>query len=389
MSRAGLLSGLLVLAAVPITRGDDLDRILARDKIRAQKIATDVSYALAQSSVLEKVDAGAALDILQKAQTQLRDADVLPESQRQDFLRRLQARTNQVRETLRIRENEAAAKARAEAAQALRDRPAPPPGPGKTGTGPADIAKRYTGSVRDQVAAAERLRAQRAGNNLSIFNQLAASATTIEGVVEYPRHWEWIVKNRLPGGGTRLTEKEVNLLKALNSTLSVDFPNTRFRDVLEYLSEKTGQAILVDEGSLREAMVEYDDAVKFQAKKVTFRTILRKVLADRGLTYILKEGTIHVVTPQKARDTMVVRVYPVEDLLGGSDPRFDPLLNRFFALQRAQGFVNMIQNAIEPALWNVNGGPGSIILEPNSLSLVVRAPAELHYMLGSGSLLGR
>ncbi len=99
--------------------------------------------------------------------------------------------------------------------------------------------------------------------------------------------------------GNKLTAKEVTLLKALNSTLSVNFKEAQFKDVLEYIQEKSGVAIIVDEGSLKEAMVEYNDPVNFKIHKVTVRTILKKILLDRGLSYIIKEGTIQVVTVKR------------------------------------------------------------------------------------------
>src|SRR5207253_667559 len=110
--------------------------------------------------------------------------------------------------------------------------------------------------------------------------------------------------------GNKLSAKEIALLKAMNSTLSVDFKGNSFKEVLEYLQVKTGLTIIVDENSLKDAMVEYNDPVTFKVQKVTVRTILKKILADRGLSYILQEGIVQVVTAQRARETMVVRSYP-------------------------------------------------------------------------------
>ena len=48
-----------------------------------------------------------------------------------------------------------------------------------------------------------------------------------------------------------------------------------------------------------------------------------------------------------------------------------------------------IQNAIEPTLWNINGGPGSITFFEPGRAIIVRAPAEMHYMFGGSGLFGR
>ena len=203
-------------------------------------------------------------------------------------------------------------------------------------------------------------------------------------MVEYPKYWAQLTESRKNFVGNKLTAKETTLLKALNSTLSVDFKESQFKDVLGYLMEKTGLAIIVDEGSLNDANVEYSDPVNFKINKVTVRTILKKVLADRGLSYIIKEGTIQVVTPQKARDSMVVRSYPIDDLVGIGNQRYGPFVNRAIMLNNVQSLILNLQSAIDPALWNVNGGPGAITFNESSRALIIRAPAEMHYMLGNG-----
>src|SRR5262249_17371567 len=151
---------------------------------------------------------------------------------------------------------------------------------------------------------------------------------------------------------------------------------------IDYLMEKTGQTIVLDPDSLKEAMVEYDDPVTFKGKKLTVRTILKKVLADRGLTYIIQEGTIQVVTPQRARETLVTRAYPVGDLASSLDMRFPPLVRRLQMLQNVAQLIDLIQNTVEPSSWQANGGLGTISFYEPTMSLVIRQTAEMHYQLG-------
>jgi hypothetical protein len=54
----------------------------------------------------------------------------------------------------------------------------------------------------------------------------------------------------------------------------------------------------------------------------------------------------------------------------------------------AQQIINMVQGAVDPAMWNTNGGPASISFSPQAMALVVRASAEMHYSL-TGQLFGR
>ena len=183
----------------------------------------------------------------------------------------------------------------------------------------------------------------------------------------------------------KLTAKEKALLKMLNSTLSVDFKDTTLKEALELIQEKTNNAlpIFLDEGSLKEANIESDEPVTFKVRKATVRTILKKILADKGLTYVIKEATIQVVTPQKAREMMVVRTYPVGDLLGSNNPFLDPF--GFQQLAAINALINVIKTTIEPSIWEQGG---TITFFPPG-SLIIRAPAELHYQMGFGGGYGR
>jgi hypothetical protein len=202
-----------------------------------------------------------------------------------------------------------------------------------------------------------------------------------------PKDWDRISER----GKQKLTTKEVALLKALNSTLSVDFDKKRLSLVIELLQDKAGLTILVDESSLKDANVDlYEDTVTFKVNKVTVRTILKKILADRGLTYVIREGMVSVVTQQKAREMMVVRAYPINDLVATNDPIFwGPIFNRAFMLQNAQMIINMIQSSVEPSQWNVNGGPASITFHEPTMSLVIRASAEMHFQMGGAGIVSR
>jgi hypothetical protein len=364
---------------------DDLNDILDRDKIAVQKLVAEVNYALAQAKAFERADSLRAKKILDEALTKITNSKELPDDERASLRRRVQTRLTEVNRLVRAQEIAEEEAARRAADKIKRERDANT----AKEPGTSDSAKKYIASTRDQIAAAERLRDQRARGNLSVFSSLEVSATPIDGVVEYPKYWAQLTESRKNFAGNRLTEKEITLLKALNSTLSVDFNNVSFKDVIGYLQEKTGLAIIVDEGSLKDAMVEYSDPVTFQVKKVTVRTILKKILADHNLGYILKEGTVQVVTAQRARETMVVRSYPIDDLVGLSNQLYGPFVNRVIMLSNVQTLIQNIEKAIDPTLWSVNGGPGSITFSEATRSLIIRAPAEMHYMFGGGGLLGR
>lgn len=371
---------------------DDLGRILERDRIAGQKLQSDANHALTQSRALEKADLSGAIELVHDALTKVRNSTVLPAEDRTRLLERLQARQRELIAAAQARiraEDEAARRAEQKFLQEARDRDQFGGGRSKPATGqtPADIASKVIDSRKGQVTSIEKSRNDRLTKSEAVLGSVDRTATPINGVVEYPKYWDRIVDR----SKAKLSEKEVALLKALNSTLSVDFDKTRMSKVLDFIQDKAGLTILVDEPSLKDANVDlYEDVVTFKVKKVTVRTILRKVLADRGLGYVIKDGMLQVMTQQKCREQMVVRAYPVNDLVAIDNQLFwGPVFSRALMLQNAQRLIDMIATSIEPAHWNVNGGPGSITFHEPTMAIVIRASAEMHYMLGGNGMVSR
>lgn len=388
MSRLILSIGVVLALSAPLAAQDDLNRILERDKIAAQKLQGEANYALAQSRVLERTNPARAAELLQDALAKVRGALELPAADRARLLQLLQARLREVTAVAQSRaraEEAAAGRAALKVQQEEREREPARSAPHATtpNQGPAGIAGNIIESRKAQLSALDKGKNERAARNQDVLADVQRRAVQINGPLELPKDWARISERGKP----KLTSKEVALLKALNSTLSINFDKTRLSLVIEHLQDKAGLTILVDGASLKDASVDlYEDTVTFKVSKVTVRTILKKILADRGLTYVIKEGMVQVVTQQKAREMMVVRAYPINDLVATNDPIFwGPILNRAFMLQNAQMIINMIQSSVEPSQWNINGGPGSITFHEPSMSLVIRASAEMHYqMAGSG-----
>jgi hypothetical protein len=181
----------------------------------------------------------------------------------------------------------------------------------------------------------------------------------------------------------KYTKAEKELLKALNSVMTPNFQNNTLKEAIEYIQEKTGLNVFFDEVSLKEAGVEYDtDRVNFKApSKVTVRTILKKILADKGLTFIIKEAAIQVMTPGKAKDFVVMRAYPVQDLVVPVTMGPNPYFNQQQMYANVNGLILNIMNSVEPGSWQINGGTGTITFNQATMSLMIRNTAEFHYQM--------
>jgi hypothetical protein len=219
-----------------------------------------------------------------------------------------------------------------------------------------------------------------------LMRELDKSTITPAGDVEFDKkRWADASKRST----NKLSEKEKKLLASLNEPVQANWKNSRFEDVIEFLSTASGQTIILDKKAMEEQEVTYESPVNFVAPKtISFRSALRKVLADKGLTFVIKEEMIYVTTPKAAREMMVTRVYPIGDLVslteGANGVRYHPAINMQAEAESAKFIIDMIKDTIDPQSWVGNTGAGSITYSPLTKALVIRQSAEVHMMLKSG-----
>jgi hypothetical protein len=380
LALVGLTIALALAGRVAAQAPDPLDQARRQNEIAVQKTEAQVNKALAEARKLEVTNPSRALKVLDGARSLLEDAAGMPAERRTELLRQLNTRTQGIQASLR-RQHQASEETAAKEAERQRQRERDRPGESPK---PSDLAKDRINRGKDQLGTAYDLRLKKAEGNLAAYRDVDRSAVPITGDMTFPKGWKELSERRLAKLQPQLTKAEKNLIQALNSTLSVDFDKSVFRDVIDYLQKKSGTTIVIDPAAMRDVGVEYDDPVTFQAPKVSFRTILKKILADKGLAYILRDGIIEVVTPQKARETMVTRAYPIDGFLlpGIAANPFSPV-SRY----QVQQIIDLITTSIEPSIWAVNGGNATISFNIATQSMVIRAPAEMHYSLGGA--LGR
>jgi len=410
-----IAAGSLFLGSVSAQPGQERGKDLlseARDrqKVEAQRVEMDVREALLQAP---RLSSAKAVAVLKSALGKLEDDTALAESRRESLKRMLKDR-------IRITEAEATSTAargeekavktadsagrRAEEerqkaeqeklAQGLKDvrkqQEEGKPGEAKrtanelsqrNPNNPAAASASRTTSTAEQVAEARRIMKERDRWTTGAYRDVETSATPAAGPIEFPKDWKEKSAKRL---AVKMTEEEKVLLKALNSPIPVNFSDSAFDGVIEYLQTVTGQTILIDKQAMEEAGVKYDTPITLKNKNVTLRTVLRKVLGDLGLAYIIKDGSIQVTTPLRAKETMTVRTYYLGDMALVTDFRLPAVLTQVQAVQNAAQIIDAIQSSIDPQSWRANNGTGTILFDPRTLSLVVKQSAEVHFMLGGG-----
>jgi len=377
---------LAALIASPLLLAQDFFEQKKRElAVQAQQTTQEVTGALAKSRQLEKTSAAEAKALLEKCLLTVNDSNALDDKQRADLRGQLLARIREVDASVREQHAKTNTGSQAAADKAARE--------AKERADAAkvqDQQKSVYNQSKDRVDNAKKAadtqkqinQAQQQGF-LNIATDLAKSAAnTTESRANATTV---MLKDRRQA---KLSKEDAALLKALNSTISVDFDGgpATFKSVLEYISDKTGLNIFPDAASMRDAGVEYSTPVKFKANKVTVKTLLKKILADVGLTYVIMEGNLQIITPDRTKDYLVVRHYPVQDLIAPVNTRLGPIANQVQMANQANALIQMIRTSIEPNSWEGQSerGYGSIVYNPATMSLTIRHTAEMHFMLGGG-----
>ncbi len=438
-----LLTGMSAAQAPrsPDENNDLLDQVRRQEQVAAQKIEADFQEALNDAERLSSTTPAKALERFKKIQAALDEDTLLPQSRHDAWKRLIKQRIRALEEAQsnppgkdkarplisarRAEEDRRAAQSEKEKIRKALETIKNLQGEGKTAEASreaSDLANRQpqnnalqaterSAQALDQVANERRLKKERERNLLGAYRDIERSSTLPGGDVEFPRDWKERTKNR--STAVKLTDKEKALLKALASDISVNFKNASFSDVQDYLETRLGLTIVVDPDALKEAEISSDTPLTLSLKNVTARTVLRKLFADLGLTYVLKDQLIYVVSAQKARSLMVVRSYYVADLLAGMGtvstalPQLNaqpnnpiqplsplplqaanpsPLQAAMQTVQNANALVELIKTSVDTPSWLENGGTGTITFHAPSLSLIIKQSAEVHALLGNGGL---
>jgi hypothetical protein len=393
----GLVAGSLFPAGILLAQGrvdrdaDALDQTQRRNEVAAQKVEFDVRAALREAERLTSSDPAKAAELLKRALAQVEEDVALSERRRETLKRLLRDRIrvtaatadDATRRTKKQADKQVpAADFRAEAEQPLTSqeemrqlREGIKKWQKEANSPAAQTAADRANATANRLAENRQLQGERERRTNDALREVDKSALVPKSYFELPKDWKGRTRNRKGSNDVPLTAKEQAILRTMDSTRSVAFKNSRFEDVIEYLQTVTGLPIVVDKSALDEMGVTYDTPVTLQAKGVTVRSLLRKILGDLGLTYVIRDQTVQVVTAQQAREMLVVRVQYIGDLLFGGE-----LARQIQAVQ----LISLITSTIDPQSWEVNGGSGKIFYDDWRRALVIKQSAELQPVLAGG-----
>lgn len=219
---------------------------------------------------------------------------------------------------------------------------------------------------------------------------LQKTATMAKIDYELPADWKEKTERRKP----QLSPKLKAVLAALRTPIEIDKKDVPLTDVLKSISETIKQPILFDKATMTEAGVDSTTRTTVQpGYTVSARGALMTALSAHGLTYVIRDNMIQVVTRDKAASMMETRVYYIGDLvtpLGGgftgvpgrsATANVDPEQVR----KNVESLIEQIKKGIDPPSWKGGGsdGRGEITYHSASMALIVKASAEVHGLMGN------
>ncbi|MDB5348206.1 MAG: hypothetical protein JWP89_6583 [Schlesneria sp.] len=161
-----------------------------------------------------------------------------------------------------------------------------------------------------------------ATNNWEENNGVAATALVGETViVRQPYHTQRLIARMLaaieqqqPLTLLATCSGRDQLEAALRKPTTVEFSDVPLNETLSFLSELHAIPILLDKRALDDEGMSLETPVKLILRDRPLSKILDLLLADLGLTYILRDGVIWVTTKASAEEQLSWVVYNISDL---------------------------------------------------------------------------
>jgi hypothetical protein len=382
-----------LIALVPV-RADDppgsklLEETSNRAKVANQALRATVDDALSKAG---KLPTDAALIVLQDAESQVKEATYLSEEERKKLLGQISGKIKNLSQTKPAEEARPAVSPNDPTAvqEKIHQELNTIRGLQQQGqqaeaqTRLAALRERYPNNPAFSIGSAVSARQQVARDNDRLSQQrtlgMQAAQAGIDksasaGITEsaqWPADFLQKTKDRQPVTLSSLTNREKQLLGKLDEKTTTDFNvnQTPFEQVLKLLEKEIGSSLVITKATMDDMRITYDSVLTYNMPKgVSKRTLLRSVLGELGLTYVVKKEVLQVMSILQAKNELVAGVLDIQTMVTrGHNP---------------DDIIRMIKSSVEPDSWDTSGGPGTIYFSPPGM-LIIRNSAEVIYNLGA------
>ncbi len=244
---------------------------------------------------------------------------------------------------------------------------------------------RMAGSTRlnDSIQDAKEIARLSADGFRTAMNSVQESTIPTAQDISFPKDWKEKMERRRLLNAPKFTEEERKLLQALETPIKTALTNAPFEEAMQTMSTLIDQKLHVDKKALEEASIDLSSPVNVPSG-VSAKTALRLMLQQQGLTFVISENIIQVVTIDQAKKFSVTRAYDVRDIVMGGGAfntltLYGPYIDAQQTAVNAQLLIQSIQKTIDPSVWkDASGGPATVTFNFATMSLIVRAPSEVH-----------
>jgi hypothetical protein len=254
---------------------------------------------------------------------------------------------------------------------------------------PAVLSLNKQGGNRDAINEAKWLSEEQGRRFVAVMNEVQRSALPPKGDIEFPKNWNERMALRKKLQPELLGPEEKAILRSLETKVEKSLKGVPFDEAIQAMSSLINQNIYLDKQSIEDLGVDLRKPVEVPAN-IDARSVLRAMLQTQGLTFIIRDKVIQVMSVEKARQNMVTRSYEIRDLVqnsgtvfGANSLNWGPYVDYEQTMLNAQLVIDAITGGIDPRVWSKSGGPGSILFHYPSMSIIVRAPAEVHSSLSA------
>lgn len=137
------------------------------------------------------------------------------------------------------------------------------------------------------------------------------------------------------------------IYEALEDNASIEALETPLGDLVAALAARHKVPIELHAKRLEEAGVGLDTPVTASMHEIRLKLLLRHLLNELELTYMVRDEVILISTSEDAQSQLETVAYPVHELVASpSGPDFEPL-------------IDLMTSTVAPDSWDEVGGPGS------------------------------
>ncbi|TWT65281.1 hypothetical protein [Allorhodopirellula solitaria] len=162
------------------------------------------------------------------------------------------------------------------------------------------------------------------------------------------------------GAAQRRQTVEESLRAALRRSISLRVPDVPLKEALHILSEMADIPILIDTRALREIEISTDSPITVRASNISTHSMLRLILRNLDLTYVIENEVILITTPSVAEQTLALKTYVLPHEL----------------VTRSDKILSALITNVKPDVWSEAGGTSTSSAIDNVL--VISTTEDVH-----------